>query len=54
MTVVGATRNLCVGPEAGRYPQEEVACLILPTQLNHLTSAKNGKSLAKAPAKAHK
>ena len=36
MTVVGATRNLCVGPEAGRYPQEEVACLILPTQLNHL------------------
>ena len=36
MTVVGATRNLCVGPEAGRYPQEEIACLILPTQLDHL------------------
>ena len=34
MTVVGATRNLRVGPEAGRYTQEEIACLILPTQLN--------------------
>ena len=34
MTVVGATRNLRVGPEAGRYTQEEIARLILPTQLN--------------------